>query len=215
MSKTPRVLLLPPHLIRRSIFVPTLPITLRAPTIEAIVAIPLPTPIHSLATTTCGSYLLTGGADGYIRAYDLWSSVNGGQVMTAQQKSLVGLGEGISKAGVVRGWWSVEVENIGGGGKRKEGVYSMACESDGLWALAGTQVSLAGQTELILLVWPDQPVYPAAFSWTPSTLFKRPHECSIVHDPPARRKELSKRFMGWHSSSEYANQNILIGRNGT
>ena len=60
--------------------------------------------------------------------------------MTAQQKSTVGLGEGVNKAGVPRGWWSVEVDGVGGE-RKKEAVYSMACEGDGLWALAGTQVS--------------------------------------------------------------------------
>jgi transcriptional activator SPT8 len=63
-------------------------------------------------------------------------------VMTAQQRSIVGLGEGVSKAGVGRGWWSNEVEGSRDGtvGKRLEPVYSLACEGDGLWALTGTQV---------------------------------------------------------------------------
>jgi len=48
----------------------------------------------------------------------------------------------VSKAGVVRGWWSNEVEGSRDGtvGKRLEPVYSLACEGDGLWALTGTQV---------------------------------------------------------------------------
>lgn len=63
--------------------------------------------------------------------------------MTAQQRSLVGLGEGVNKAGVVRGWWANEVEGIRDGAvsKRMEAVYSMAMEGDGLWSLSGTQVS--------------------------------------------------------------------------
>ena len=63
--------------------------------------------------------------------------------MTAQQRSIVGLGEGVNKAGVVRGWWANEVEGIKDGAvaKRMEAVYSMAMEGDGLWALSGTQVS--------------------------------------------------------------------------
>lgn len=95
----------------------------------------------------CSSYLLTGSQDGHIRAYDLWSSVNGNQLMTAQQRSVVGLGEGVNKAGVSRGWWSNEVfdqsdgEGSDGGWRSVEPVYSLACESDGLWAAAGTRVS--------------------------------------------------------------------------
>ena len=63
--------------------------------------------------------------------------------MTAQQRSIVGLGEGVNKAGVVRGWWTNEVEGIKDGAvaKRMEAVYSMVMEGDGLWALSGTQVS--------------------------------------------------------------------------
>ena len=63
--------------------------------------------------------------------------------MTAQQKTMVGLGEGVNKTGVARGWWTNEVDCIKDGqvSKRLEGVYSMAVEGDGLFALTGTQVS--------------------------------------------------------------------------
>lgn len=62
--------------------------------------------------------------------------------MTAQQRTFVGLGEGLTKGGVPRGWWTNEVDGIQGGvvSKRVEGVYSLAVEGDGLWALSGTQV---------------------------------------------------------------------------
>ena len=133
---------LPPHLTRRSIFVPGFTSPPSSVSIEAIVAIPLPTPVYSLATTTCSSYLLTGGADGRVRAYDFWASINGKQMMTAQQRTLVGLGD-VTKAGVARGWWSNEVDGITNGAvdKRMEPVYSMAVEGDGLWSLTGTQAS--------------------------------------------------------------------------
>ncbi|WVQ68267.1 uncharacterized protein L199_006474 [Kwoniella botswanensis] len=131
----------PPHLIRRSLFIPSFSTPPKSLSIEAIAGIPLPSPVHSLASTSCLSYLLAGSQDGYVRAYDLWGSVNGGQMMTAQQRSVVGLGETINKAGVGRGWWANEVEGINNGsvGKRAEPVYSMACEGDGLFTLTGTQ----------------------------------------------------------------------------
>ncbi|WVR07353.1 hypothetical protein IAU60_004394 [Kwoniella sp. DSM 27419] len=131
----------PPHLARRKLFLPPAHSPARTLSIEAIVGIPLPSAVHSLASTMCMSYLLAGSQDGYVRAYDLWGSVNGAQMMTAQQRSVVGLGETVNKAGVGRGWWANEVDGIVGGSvaKRSEPVYSMACESDGLWALAGTQ----------------------------------------------------------------------------
>ena len=62
--------------------------------------------------------------------------------MTAQQRTLVGLGEGVTKAGVGKGWWANETEGRDGLGTSRLGpVYSLAVEGDGLWALAGTQVS--------------------------------------------------------------------------
>ncbi|KAK4687934.1 transcriptional activator SPT8, partial [Tremellales sp. Uapishka_1] len=85
------------------------------------------------------------GHHGYIRAYDFWASVNGGQVMTAQQRGVVGLGESISKAGVGRGWWSCDV--AGTEGVSREPIFSLAVEGDGLWALAGTQVALESEAD--------------------------------------------------------------------
>ncbi|WRT68201.1 uncharacterized protein IL334_005176 [Kwoniella shivajii] len=138
---TPNNLPPPPHILRRNLFIPSYTSSPKSLSIEAIVGIPLPSPVHSLTSTSCLSYLLAGSQDGYVRVYDFWSSVNGGQMMTAQQRSVVGLGETVNKAGVGRGWWANEVDGITGGsvGKRAEPVYSMACESDGLFALTGTQ----------------------------------------------------------------------------
>lgn len=72
--------------------------------------------------------------------------------MTAQQRTIVGMGESIGKAGVGKGWWVSDVpdgsesgangtELDGGNERRAEPVYSLAVEGDGLWALTGTQVS--------------------------------------------------------------------------
>jgi hypothetical protein len=107
----------------------------------------------------CSSYLLTGSQDGHIRAYDPWSSANGMQTMTAQQRSVVGLGESINKAGVFRGWWNNEVESGSGedAWKGLEPVYSLACQSDALWAASGTRVgcSLLGRWELMISLDPS------------------------------------------------------------
>ena len=138
----------PPHLTRRSLFLPAYTSPPANLSIEAIVAIPLPSAVHSIASTACSSYLLAGSQDGYVRCYHFWASVNGGQLMTAQQRSAVGLGEGVAKAGVARGWWAVEVDGVRDGvvGRKMEPVYSLACEGDGLWALAGTQVRACSLT---------------------------------------------------------------------
>jgi len=68
--------------------------------------------------------------------------------MTAQQRSVVGLGETINKAGVFRGWWNNEVESGVGEDMWKglEPVYSLACQSDALWAASGTRVGLSAWT---------------------------------------------------------------------
>lgn len=121
-------------------FVPPQPWPPSSLTIETVVGIPLPSAVNSIASSTCLSYLLTGGQDGHVRVYDFWASVNGGQVMTAQQRAVVGLGEGVHKAGVGRGWWSCEVEDSSAPTvKRVEPIFSLACEGDALWALAGSQ----------------------------------------------------------------------------
>lgn len=170
-SATPKATEIPPHRIRRQQFVPTYPPSFTTLSLEAVVGISLPSAVHSLATTMCSSYLLTGSQDGHVRAYDLWSSVNGNQLMTAQQRSVVGLGEGVNKAGVSRGWWNNEVEQGEGedAWRSLEPVYSLACESDGLWAAAGTRVSPQRlfSMALTVTVWPNQPLHHASFPRTP------------------------------------------------
>lgn len=158
-------------MIRRSLFIPSYTTLPKILSIETIVAIPLPAPVHSIASTLCSSYLLTGSQEGYIRVYDFWASVNGRQLMTAQQRTIVGLGDGVSKAGVGRGWWTNEVEGLkeGGVSKRLEPVYSLACEGDGLWALAGTRVSpCEGACEGVdgRKVGTYQLVLSSTFTWT-------------------------------------------------
>lgn len=101
--------------------------------------------------------------------------------MSALQRGVANLGEGVNKAGVAKGYWrnDVEVEEVVGGDaktgttkdkkpqngtgdaafsfleseqvdaapaerkrvKRLEPVYSLAMQADGLWTLAGTEVS--------------------------------------------------------------------------
>ena len=155
-----------PHLVRRSIFIPSYASPPSSLSIEAIVAIPLPSAVHSIASTTCSSYLLTGSQEGYIRAYDFWASVNGGHMMTAQQRTIVGLGESVSKAGVGRGWWGNEVEAGRDAtlAKKLDPVYSLACEGDGLWALTGTQVGGSNGEGLRADLWAS----PVRSTYTPS-----------------------------------------------
>ncbi len=179
----------PPNLVRRSLFIPAYTSVPTSLSIEAIVAIPLPSAVHSIASTTCSSFLLTGSQEGYVRCYDFWSSVNGGQMMTAQQRTVVGLGEGVSKAGVGKGWWGNEVEATRDETvvKRLEPVYSLVCEGDGLWALTGTQVSITipalHQSRHLMVVFTsqDQSIY---------TLFDIPQATLCIHSRATRTSSL-------------------------
>ena len=184
-----------PHLLRRQLFQPSFLSTGSIPnslSIEAIVAIPLPSPVHSMASTLCSSYLLTGAQDGFVRAYNVWPSVNGQQLMSAQQKAAVGLGDGVNKAGVSRGWWANEVAadpSAGGPSKRAEPVYSIACEGDGLWALTGTKVitsSLTSMASILMTVRTYQLVHSSTFAWSSCAYPQRPHWLGIVHDSSPR-----------------------------
>lgn len=51
-----------------------------------------------------------------MRSYDFWASANAGAALSALQRGVANLGEGVNKAGVGRGWWKNEVEVEEGGG---------------------------------------------------------------------------------------------------
>lgn len=179
---------LPSAVLRRQLFTSVLPMGATPAetallSFDPFVVVPHPCHTHSLAATTCLSYLLTGSDDGYVRSYDFWATVNGKNLLTSQQKSMANLGDGVNKAGVARGYWKNEYEvdepvelaktdkaskaaNGSAGGanggmfswlassaapakptapvetrrvRRVEPVYSMAIQSDGLWALQGSK----------------------------------------------------------------------------
>ncbi|KAL1944457.1 hypothetical protein VTO73DRAFT_2887 [Trametes versicolor] len=116
----------------------------RSFTVEAICAIPHPCATHALASTPCMTHLITGSDDGYIRDYDLFSAVNGKVFLTAPQRQHCGVIEGIMKAGQIRCWWenalpAINPDNtLAGGDTSLYPVYSLAMQSDALWALSGS-----------------------------------------------------------------------------
>lgn len=118
----------------------------RSFTVEAICAIPHPCATHALASTPCMTHLITGSDDGYIRDYDLFSAVNGKVFLTAPQRQHCGVIEGIMKAGQIRCWWenalpAINPDNtLAGGDTSLYPVYSLAMQSDALWALSGSDV---------------------------------------------------------------------------
>ena len=117
--------------------------------VEAICAIPQPVPTHALAASACMTHLLTGSDDGYIRNYDIFTSVNSKTFLSAPQRQHASVVEGLMKAGQLRCWWENPSAPIPQPGiltieeeRSLASVYSLAMQSDALWALAGTDVSL-------------------------------------------------------------------------
>ncbi|KAH9856911.1 WD40 repeat-like protein [Lenzites betulinus] len=115
----------------------------RSFTVEAICAIPHPCATHALASSLCMTHLITGSDDGYIRDYDLFAAVNGKIFLTAPQRQHCGVIEGIMKAGQIRCWWENAIPTYApdgtvAGEPSLYPVYSLAMQSDALWALAGT-----------------------------------------------------------------------------
>jgi transcriptional activator SPT8 len=113
--------------------------------VEAICALPHPTPTHALASSLCMTHLLTGSDDGYIRDYDIFSAANSKNFLTAPQRHHCGVVEGILKSGQLRFWWENPALKTTGDASGDEGtplspVYSLLMHSDALWALAGTNV---------------------------------------------------------------------------
>jgi transcriptional activator SPT8 len=122
----------------------------RSYTIEAICALPHPSPTHALASSYDMTHLITGSDDGYIRNYDIFSAVNGKTFLSAPQRHHAGVVEGLLKAGQVKFWWenpAMSERKVYSGGPGIDDdagldpVYSMLMHSDALWALGGTRVS--------------------------------------------------------------------------
>lgn len=117
-----RINLLPPA----PVYNPLHPPTRQSLSLDPTIVIPHPCATYALAATPCLSYLLTGNQDGYVRAWDFWASANSGSALTALQRGVANLGEGVNKAGVGKGYWrnEAEVEEVVGGdagnGKLKE-----------------------------------------------------------------------------------------------
>jgi hypothetical protein len=117
----------------------------RSYTVEAICALPHPTPTHALASSLCMTHMLTGSDDGYIRDYDIFTAVNGKNFLTAPQRHHCGVVEGIMKSGQIRFWWENPTLRLNGDAPADQEVllspvYSLVMHSDALWSLAGSDV---------------------------------------------------------------------------
>ena len=105
------------------------------------IAAPMSTSVNAICTTFDSRWVVTGGADGYIRKFNWVDSVNYKLALTvAQRHPFV---DSVVKAGVLMSFWeNWDVKPRRSGGQETSQVispvYSLACHSQGLWLLSGT-----------------------------------------------------------------------------
>lgn len=107
------------------------------------IAAPQSTSINAITATADMRWVFSGGSDGYIRRYNWVDSVNGKLMLTvAQRHPFV---DTVVKAGVMMTYWeNWDVNTRFGMSQNTEDpvvspVYSLACQHQGLWLLAGLE----------------------------------------------------------------------------
>ncbi|KAI9227466.1 MAG: WD40-repeat-containing domain protein, partial [Piptocephalis tieghemiana] len=111
--------------------------------IVPVVAALHPADIYSVTAPTNFRWFITGGADGIIRKWDTFASLNGKTPLTQAQRQ--GQVDSVTKAGVLLTSWPLHSpspspsSSSGSSGKRSplSPVYSLACHPEAVWALAG------------------------------------------------------------------------------
>ncbi|KAJ5992470.1 Transcription factor spt8 [Penicillium sp. IBT 35674x] len=94
-------------------------------------AAPHSTSINAITATADMRWVFTGGSDGYTRKFNWADSINSKLMLTvAQRHPFV---DSVVKAGVLMTYW----ENMDG--NSLSSVYSLACQSEGLWLLSGLE----------------------------------------------------------------------------
>ncbi|KAJ5689180.1 Transcription factor spt8 [Penicillium macrosclerotiorum] len=94
-------------------------------------AAPHSTSINAVVATADMRWVFSGGSDGYVRKFNWADSINSKLMLTvAQRHPFV---DSVVKAGVLMTYW----ENMDG--NNLSPVYSLACQSEGLWLLSGLE----------------------------------------------------------------------------
>lgn len=94
-------------------------------------AAPHSTSINAVTATADMRWVFSGGSDGYVRKFNWAESINSKLMLTvAQRHPFV---DSVVKAGVLMTYW----ENMDGSSLSP--VYSLACQSEGLWLLSGLE----------------------------------------------------------------------------
>lgn len=94
-------------------------------------AAPHSTSINAVTSTADMRWIFTGGSDGFVRKFNWAESINSKLMLTvAQRHPFV---DSVVKAGVLMTYW----ENLDANSLSP--VYSLACQSEGLWLLSGLE----------------------------------------------------------------------------
>ncbi|KAJ5099734.1 hypothetical protein N7532_006735 [Penicillium argentinense] len=94
-------------------------------------AAPHSTSINAVTATADMRWVFSGGSDGFVRKFNWAESINSKLMLTvAQRHPFV---DSVVKAGVLMTYW----ENMDGNSLSP--VYSLACQSEGLWLLSGLE----------------------------------------------------------------------------
>ncbi|KAJ5562900.1 hypothetical protein N7461_001661 [Penicillium sp. DV-2018c] len=106
-------------------------LTARTYDIVPTTAAPHATSINAITATADMRWVFTGGSDGFVRKFNWAESINSKLMLTvAQRHPFV---DSVVKAGVLMTYW----ENMDG--SHLSPVYSLACQSEGLWLLTGLE----------------------------------------------------------------------------
>ncbi|KAJ5134579.1 hypothetical protein N7526_005944 [Penicillium atrosanguineum] len=94
-------------------------------------AAPHSTSINAIAATADMRWVFSGGSDGFVRKFNWADSINSKLMLTvAQRHPFV---DSVVKAGVLMTYWeNMEANSL-------SPVYSLACQSEGLWLLSGLE----------------------------------------------------------------------------
>jgi transcriptional activator SPT8 len=94
-------------------------------------AAPHSTSINAVAATADMRWVFSGGSDGFVRKFNWAESINSKLMLTvAQRHPFV---DSVVKAGVLMTYWeNMEANSL-------SPVYSLACQSEGLWLLSGLE----------------------------------------------------------------------------
>ncbi|KAJ2784403.1 Transcription factor spt8 [Coemansia interrupta] len=99
-------------------------------------------PVYAASATDDMRWVFSGGADGYIRKWDFFGSVNGKQMLTLGQRHAHV--DSVTKGGVCASYWDHLDAATDSAGEALSPVYSLAAHSQGMWVASGMRSGHVG-----------------------------------------------------------------------